>query len=288
MSTFSYSSSPLSIVKITEKELETNNAALKQKLKKAAQMGFFYVEIPSGAKQFVPHATEFANSFHEDEKLKALELPGFSGYNNREQFQMESFFCEESLWADIYPYEVSELAKQCKDLAVLLMRKLFPIVLPHLSNDKWSQATGQLLQNGGLYHFSFNHYPTEISLSGVDEHQDFGYITLLYTDKEGLFAKIEDTWWPISPKEDCFIVNFGRAFELLVNDQSKLIGGWHRVEQITQEKHHGDRISFGLFNDNDLAFPLQRVTKEGALEIVYASYQQYLDNSFSDTYDDSK
>src|SRR5262249_6974090 len=132
-----------------------------------------------------------------------------------------------------------------------------------------------LLSGGGAPFFSFNHYRPEKKCLGVMPHKDSGFMTLLHIDKPGLLAQINGKWLPISPLEGFLVVNLGKAFELLVNDRSKLNAAWHYVQQTNREVH-GDRVSFALFIDNHPDSELMIAHSDGQLETLYASYKEYL------------
>ena len=274
----------INIVTISQKELYSDSQKLKNKLAKAAQQGFFYVEMPKKIKNLIPAAVDFANTFYHDETLKKLNLPGFgfSGYHDLEHTQVEYFTAEREFWNITYPKAIQKLAKYTNDLSLHILRTVVPLVIPQLSPNQLNHATGDLLNGGGLYHLSFNHYQPAKKEIGLNSHRDFGYVTLLFINKKGLYAKINDKWKRIEPKPGYFVINFGRVFEILVNDPNKLNAAWHFVETIKEETHNGDRISFGLFSDNDLNIPVQRVSPDGTIEVVYPSYKQFIDDSFKD------
>ena len=97
-------------------------------------------------------------------------------------------------------------------------------------------------------------------------------------NKKGLYARINDKWCPIPPKPGYIVVNFGKAFELLVNDRSKLVAAWHVVEQITKEKHGGDRISFGFFSNNTADAEVKSISSAGTLKVLYSRYDEYVEH----------
>jgi isopenicillin N synthase-like dioxygenase len=272
------------IVVISQHELNQNDQALDAKLRQAAHQGFFYLELPSKAQQLLNNSIQFAHTFCQNEILKTTKLPGFSGYHDREHAQVESYYLERSLWNQFFPAAVAELGEILTHESTRLFHKILPLVIPHLSKNAWNVATGGVSDGNGLCHFSFNHYRIGIDAIGLKPHRDFGYLSLLFINKEGLYAKIDGTWISIAPKPGYLIVNFGKAFEILVNDSSKLTACWHYVEKISEAKHGGNRISFVLSTDNDLAMPLQKVMPNGELEVVYAQYTEFLDSSFNDLY----
>lgn len=277
-------SSDLPIITLSHQELYSNSTELDAKLRQAARQGFFYLEIPQEYKPLIPHAVHFGNIFYKDEYYRNLQLPGYSGYKDRQTAQAEGFYCMESLWQQVYAPPITQLAEGMKQDAERILHNVLDIVLPNIPAETLQQITGGLLDNNGLYHLSYKHYRPEMQTIGLPPHRDFGYITILYIDKKGLHAKIDGTWYPIPPREGYFIVNFGRAFELLVNDETRLKASWHYVEQITQEKHGGDRMCFALFSDNNLSMPLYQITNDGTVNILYATYKEYVDASFKESY----
>ncbi len=269
------------IVVLSTDELSSASKDLYKKLRRAAQQGFFYVEMPQEIAELLEHAVDFGSNFYKNEELKAVKLPTGGGYKDWEHAQMETFFCERSYWEEYYPSKVVELAERLIPFSLEIFNRIFPLVVGKLPRDRWNKAVGDLFEKDGSYHFSFNHYRRAKQMLGIQEHQDFGYITLLFITKDGLHGKFghDSTYQPIPRKEGYIIVNFGKAFEILVNDTSKLIGGWHYVEQITEEQ--GERISFGLFSDNKHQTPLHRITETGDLEVVYENYGKYLEASLA-------
>lgn len=275
----------LSIITLSHQELYADSIELDNKLRQAAHQGFFYLEIPEQSLKLIPDAVHFGNTFYKDEHFTTLQLPGYNGYKTRENVQAEGFYCEQSLWQSVYPHQIAQLAHYMKKAADYILRKTLELTLPQLSTESLRYATGGLSTGNGLYHLSFKHYRVEKNAIGLTPHRDFGYITILYIDKKGLHAKIEGTWHPIPPREGYFIVNFGRSLELLVNDPVRLNASWHYVEQITQAKHGGDRMSFALFSGCNLDAPLHRTREDGNLEVVYTTYQEFVETGFKDVYD---
>jgi isopenicillin N synthase-like dioxygenase len=275
----------LPLITLLHQELYSNSPELYTKLKQAARQGVFYLEISEQSQKLIPHAVQFANSFYKNDYLISLQLPGYSGYNNRENAQVESFYADQSVWQTVYPQQITELANEMQEVSEYITLKILTLLLPQLSTDIMHIATNGLLKGNGLFHFIFNHYRPKKKMVGLSPHRDFGYVTILYIDKPGLHAKIDGSWHPIPPREGYFVVNFGRTFEILVNDPNRLIASWHYVEQITHEKHVGDRISFGISSDNAITAPLRRLTHMGALEIAYANTKEFIDTAFKDLYD---
>lgn len=267
---------PEPLLSFTHDELYSPSPALNEKLRRAIRQGFFYVEIPPMTKDLIPEAVNFAHSFYKNPQFKEAALSHVTTFHDFPHAQFESFFCEQPYWS-IYPEAIQICANSLIDLSLTLLRNIMPLVLPQLSSQDWAPATGGLFGGKGNYFFSFNHYRPEKKMIGLIPHQDTGYITLLFIDKKGLYGFINNKWCSIDPKPGFFIVNLGRALEMLVNDTSKLVASWHFVERITAEKHGGDRISFGLFSDNHPETPVMAASPDGRLITKYQTYSQYLD-----------
>lgn len=282
---FKLHSCELPIITLSHQELYSNGPELDAKLRQAARQGFFYLEMPKQYYPLIPHAVHFGNMFYKDEYYRNLELPGYSGYKDRKLAQAEGFYCEQSLWQQVYAPPIAQLAHYMKQDSNQILLKVLEVVLPDISQDTLYHITGGLLDNNGLYHLSYKHYRPEKTIIGLPPHRDFGYITILFIDKKGLHAKIDGKWHPIAPRQGFFIVNFGRALELLVNDPTRLNASWHYVEQITQEKHNGDRMCFALFTDNNLSQPLYQLNSDGTTKVLYSTYKDYVDEAFAQTYD---
>lgn len=275
----------LPILSLSCKELHSETEELNRKLLQAARQGFFYLEIPQESLELIPDAVHFGNTFYKDPHYSTLQLPGYNGYKTRENVQAEGFYCEHSLWLSVYSSSVATLAELMRNESNYILQKILSLVLPELDKEKLAYATGGLSKADDLYYLSFKHYRPEIDAIGLTPHRDFGYITILYIDKKGLHAKIENAWQPIPPRERYFIVNFGRSLELLVNDPHRLKASWHYVEQIKREEHNGDRMCFALFTGCNTNAPLHRVLGDGNLEIVYPSYQDFINAGLKDAYD---
>lgn len=76
---------------------------------------------------------------------------------------------------------------------------------------------------------------------GMREHTDWGFLTLLWTDSEGLQLKINNVWTNIPMLDDYFIVNIGDMLQKITNNKMKSIE--HRVMYI------GEKYSVVYFYD---------------------------------------
>ena len=263
------------VVSITQEELQRcDSEEVKHKFLHAAKQGFFYVELPKELTEHVAAAEQFAHECYSNEELRAKEMPGITGFH--EFGQVEALLCRQPYWSVMHPKKVQQLATSLIGLSEDIFRIVFSLVAPQLPQKRWEEAIGSYFADHTHYGFSFNHYRPEKETVGYPAHYDVGYVSLVFITKKGLYAKINDTWHPILPKPGYVVVNFGKAFELLVNDPAKLSAVWHVVEQISPEKHGGDRISFGLFSNNTADALVMKVKEDGTVEQLYARYAEYV------------
>ncbi len=259
----------------TEAEFDAaTTTALQEKVRTAAQAGFFYLQIPETLIPSIDAAYKFAESFYKDERCRNAKFTWVSGFHDVQDAQIESLICHNVHW-DFYPEEVRTCAHALAALSNKILRVFIEILLPQLPQENYGVATGGLLSGGGAPFFSFNHYRPEKKCLGVMPHKDSGFMTLLYINKPGLLAQIKGEWIPIVPLEGYLVVNLGKAFELLVHDRSKLNAAWHYVQQTARELH-GERVSFACFSDNHPDSELMTVRSGGQLEALYTSYNEYL------------
>ena len=269
-------------IHINQADLANGGETLNEKLREAAHHGMFYLEQPEECKKRLAVATEFAKAFPKDEKLKAIKLPGFSGYQDRKA-QVESFYLHSDYWnGEIFSPELESLATGMAKLAQQVLNATLTAVDFPESDDLRGKATGNCSDGRGMKHFSFNNYRPERNpeaVDGIPAHKDFGQITVLYTSGPGLEVLEGKKWVQVPPKEGYFVVNFGRALEWLIGDKKHLIGAPHRVLPVKTP-----RISWGIFLDNAAESPIY--TYKGAqLKQTHPSYQEYVSQSFDETYD---
>ncbi|KAG8628600.1 hypothetical protein KVT40_004473 [Elsinoe batatas] len=85
---------------------------------------------------------------------------------------------------------------------------------------------------------------------GIGAHTDFGAMTLLMQDDIGgleVFHKPTQTWHPVTPVRDAFVVNIGDMMERWTN--GKYTSTLHRVTRPVSDK---DRYSVVFFNEGPL------------------------------------
>ena len=90
---------------------------------------------------------------------------------------------------------------------------------------------------------SILHYPqVEMTnkMVGIHPHCDWGLITVLYTDNNGLQININNRWINVPTKKDHFIINIADMVEILTNGKYK--STLHRV--INQEEKYSMALFF--------------------------------------------
>lgn len=267
--------SPIEI--ISQAEVNGPAEALRERIKSAAKDGFFYLEMPPQCQEYLVAACDFANNFYNNAQLKTMQLPGWSGYRTEENSQREHFFLERLLWEKIYPEGVQKLAILCSELCHKLLSEIF--IAYNIPENLWEQVSGGVTTREGQEHFSFNHYRSEVPKIGLKVHRDFGILTALYINSDGLKARIRNNEWvKIAPREGYLLINFGRALETIINCPEEFCAAWHGVDQLTN-----DRISFGLFVDPKNSASLYKM-QDGIPVMVKESYSAYVQECFADVY----
>lgn len=262
-------------IQLTLSEIKEQNGDFKGKFNQALKDGFFFVEIPEHINKWLGEAKSFGNSLRTNQVLKELKLGERIGYQERFGTQAVSFVAKKHQWEQVYPKAIVELAQAMDALAIEILKT----ALSHcgVSKDLWSEATGKLTEDKGCNVFSFNHYKPGSEKMGLIPHKDMGWITVLFIDKAGLeFSKDLKTWTGIFPKEGYFVINFGRAFELLINSVDKLRASVHQVHKLNEE-----RLSFGVFINHNEGTQIYQLNSEGKLEAL-CSYQDYENKCFSE------
>jgi len=265
---------------------------------KALSDGFFFLKMPIDIN--LESGDLFATNFYKDKiaNTNADKYRGFKiytpdklaeheGYYSREADQTEQFFLEQRFWDKIYPKELVELAKNLKKLSILILNE----ILTHLEipENMWAKATGGCSNDDGMYHLTFNHFRPEKKIRGLNTHKDSGWITILRSLEPGLEAFINEKWTAIIPKPDCFIINFGCAFEILTQSTEQPVAAViHRVVQQSKVNlRKEDRFSYALFADNSLdpikCKGLYEYNKTKGLQLKM-DFKTFLDNILKATY----
>lgn len=258
-------------VKISQSDLK-HEELLGEKIRIAANYGFFYLEIPDECKMFIDPAKDFADSFYKDESLKTLQLKDFSGYHNRENTQVEAFYLEREYWEELLPEQLFIFASKVHCLGVDVLKRILSIC--EISENDYASISGNVSEGDGDIFFTFNHYDSTSPFEGLGKHRDFGQFTILFTEDPGLEVLIKDEWVSINPIPGYFIVNFGKALEKSINDSEQLIAAWHRVR-----KMDADRISFAICAGNSKNSYIYQKTKEGEIINTEVPYLKILQTS---------
>lgn len=111
------------------------------------------------------------------------------------------------------------------------------------------------------------HYPkVEMNdkIIGIPPHCDWGLITVLYTDNDGLEVSINDKWYNIPHKEGYFIVNIADMVEILTN--GKYRSTLHRV--INKE----EKYSMALFYEPSIDTEIKPIEYNKYRSVKYGDY----------------
>ena len=262
-------------VQLTWRELEEKKDNFNDKFKQALRDGFFYVEIPEKLKTNTPHAQAFGNSIRANDSLHSLDLGERLGYQVRQGTQAIAFSAMHSQWEKVFPEPVKDLAIEMNTMAL----KILKISLEQLQvpQDQWSLVTGELIDGKGSNVFSFNSYKPDRQKIGLIGHKDMGWITVLFCDKLGLETSLDGkNWVSVAPKEGYAVINFGQAYEKLLNDKSKLRASVHRVRRLEEE-----RLSFGVFINHKEGSDIYQMNADNQVEKI-GTYEDYLNSCFSE------
>lgn len=267
------------LLSFSNKEFEVKDSIFKDKFSQALRNGFFYVEFPEAFQMHLHATTVFARTLRQREaELKQFNSEPQVGYQVRHGTQAVSFVTKKFQWEKAYPKEIQILASAMSELALKILKE----ALIHFSipQDKWNRATGELTNGQGTIVFSINHYQPGPEKIGLIPHKDMGWLTALLineTDSEmGLEAKIDDQWISIPPREGYILINFGKAFEILINDPNKLTASLHRVRQVANE-----RISWGAFINHQEGTSICQLQSSGELHEIQ-TYEEYLQGCFKE------
>lgn len=265
---------------ITCAEFIDRGAPYQTKLAAAAKLGFFYLEMTARQQELVQSAWKFAERFHEDEEFKALDFGGLSRHNDREHVQNQAVYMERAHWGKVKQYEgdIHALAFQMDKLGIEILESALSLF--NVPRALWSLATGRLTDGEGLRHLTFNHYRPKRRQPGLKPHRDFGYVTVLCINQDGLQVRLESEWVPLPPKDGHFVINFGRTLETFIN-RPDFKAAWHRVIRVNR-----NRSSIGWFSDGDPDTPIHRWIEGANTEEVYPTVQSFLKEAFSEAHEE--
>jgi isopenicillin N synthase-like dioxygenase len=128
---------------------------------------------------------------------------------------------------------------------------------------------------------SILHYPPILesnndisSWVGISPHTDWGFITVLYTDNEGLEIFIDNEWVKVPNKPNHFIVNIGDMLELLSNGKYK--STLHRVI------NKSEKYTLALFFDPHIDNIIYPYLESNLYKPI--KYDDYLKDKILETY----
>lgn len=264
------------MIKLTLDEMRQKDSSFQWKFGQALKDGFFYVQIPEKCAMKISEAVRFAANIRNDESLKRKDLGNPRlGYQERHGTQAVAFSAMKHQWQQVFPSKVAEVAEEMNAIALQILKE----ALQQLSvpEEMWSLATGELTAGKGENVFSCNHYMPGEQKIGLFPHKDMGWITVLFVNKVGLQTSLDGKKWiDIPPKDGYFVVNFGRAFELLINSTDKLRASLHRVERLEKK-----RMVFGVFINHNTGTSIYELNEDGAL-VLKQSYEEYSNQCFTE------
>lgn len=262
------------LVSFKKSEFLEKGDAFKQKFSAALRQGFFYMEIPEEIKQGLNSAISFAEELREQqEKLKSFDLGVQAGYQVRKGTQVVAFVAKKEDWQKVHSTEVQSVALKMNDLALELLKEALQCL--DIPIDQWEKATGGLTHGKGSNYFTVNNYKPGPEKIGLIPHHDWGWITVLFINQIGLEAMVDNVWTDIPPKNNYFVINFGKAFDTLIDDKTKLNASLHRVRHLFEK-----RISFGLFINHDENSSVYQLKKGNLIE--KQSYREFITERFAE------
>lgn len=263
------------LVSFSLNDFEAKKGDFNEKFTQALKDGFFYVDIPEVCKPHLSKVVSLAEGIRENDFLKAAELGPYLGFQVRQGTQAVAFSAKSHQWKQVFSETVVQVAEIMNNLALnILKESLMQLSVPE---EQWSKITGGLTDVEGVNVFSLNHYrPNEIKEDqckkeiGLIPHKDMGWITVLFINQHGLEWYNKGDWVDVLPREGKFVINFGRAFEIFVNDSAKLNASLHRVRRVEKE-----RTSFGIFINHNEGTSLYQRSVEGNIAKVQ-TFEEYL------------
>jgi hypothetical protein len=239
---------PRAIIEDTRLTFDTKNG-----FDQAFRLGFFLLEIPDRldlgpadmmAQSFyktthAPHDEFYRKSFRElTGEIYGDPLLGF----HQRKDQIEQFLLERRFWASSFKRELYELGDVLTMLSATVVRAV--LAYADIPPALWKQASGGCSNAEGAYHFTFNHYRSDLPTRGLNAHRDDGFITMLRSLRPGLQIFQNETWCDLPAEPKCFKVNFGLAMQMLTEEAANPVTA---VEHRVVQQKNDDRWSWGLF-----------------------------------------
>ncbi|WP_413738519.1 2OG-Fe(II) oxygenase family protein [Sodalis sp. RH21] len=223
---------------------------------RAFEYGAFYLEYPSGidftagikiAKNYYIDKNggelDHYRGFHKKNLEKSLLGYSCTGNDQDELLQIEN-----TLWNDYFTEDVGLLLWEMNEISRQVLYCLF--FSAKVKRNDIEKIINGLGENNALQYCIFNHFRSVINQAmGLTAHKDSGFITLLYTIEPGLESFYKDRWIPFEPREGCFTIVIGHAFEILTKNMNVAVNAsYHRVvASATRKSTNEDRYTFGTY-----------------------------------------
>ena len=129
-----------------------------------------------------------------------------------------------------------------------------------------------------LHYKKDNEMKVDIKTFGIRPHTDWGYITILWTNNDGLQIKNNNEWIDVPTIPNHFIINIGDMFEILSNGKFK-----STVHQVTVKN---EKYSMAFFYEPSLDTIIKpNEPNDKYPEISFNDYlQKKLNESYMETY----
>ena len=208
--------------------------------KAAIDSGYFYLPIPHYIdieiiKKLSTNFYKGVNSEFEKD-YKKLEI-----YYDRKDYQIENLLVADDDWSVFLTTDVQKELNSIANLTNVVFSKVLNML--KVNSEIWEAATAGTSEKDCVYFFASSHYRHFKDAQGCPSHKDTGFITILYLEDGGLEYLFGDKWLPIKPVKDCFVVHFGKSFEVLTAKYDvKVMAIEHKVRQVKN-----DRFSFAVF-----------------------------------------
>ncbi len=272
---------------ITQSELATPDL-ISHKIKSIQQLGFFYLEIDNGhLLSLMKTALNKCQSyFSQSTEIKMKDLlvsPNLYGYlpsglikpqkGTIESKESYTHTFDSKCNTEYYNQYIIEM----RQLAIQLLR----IIINSL-NAQWETVVPTILKPCEaltLIHYSdlSTIGSQELHSTGISEHTDLGYLTLLYTTQSGLEIKTPNGWMMIPVKPNCLIVNFGDMLSYLTCGQYQ--STIHRV------KTYNKKYSITYFYEPDPDILIHPVNENKQYPQIYYHqlFNQYMNQGYAVT-----
>lgn len=253
-------------------------------------IGFCYIALPDQDNTNIAlgNLNETALNFFrqsKEEKIKFAVNEKFEGFADRQdgkvpQSMQQFYFRSKSPYGPFYKdgESINQIKKVFQDeIGLPLVRKIFA---RFGKEDCFDELTQQPFNS-----MSFVYYPETQNIPckrGVNEHKDFGFITILYITKPGLQVYVNDDWLDVNPKPGYVVINLANALELMLG--KKCNSALHRVLLPREE-----RITIALFIDPDMGLKFEKPLVDLMTgETLFKTYKEYVDFQFTRQYEEPK